>query len=366
MREWIAIISRIIIAGVFIFSGFVKCVDPSGFAIKLEEYFVAMNIDFMIPFALVLSVLACGAEMLVGIMLLLNLKIKLAIWMSVALMVFFTPLTLWLAVTNKVTDCGCFGDAIVLTNWETFLKNVVIDVFIVILVLNRNRYKNRLKQRFQLIAAGGAALLVLGFELYNLTHLPVIDFMPYKIGASIPEGMVVPEGTPRDSFNVVLQYTKDGVVKDFDLNNYPHNDTTWKFVDSKSIPVRVTLPLIHDFFIFTAEGDDMTDLILSDPGYSLLVIFHSLKKATLVNLEEINRLVEQAITKGYHVYGVTSSVPEEFEAFMEKAKATYPMYNMDDTTLKTMIRSNPGLMLIKGGVIQGKWHHRRLKNLKEI
>jgi hypothetical protein len=178
--------------------------------------------------------------------------------------------------------------------------------------------------------------------------------------------MVVPEGTPRDSFHVVLEYSKNGEVHEFDLDNYPHDDTTWKFVDTKSYPVRVTLPAIHDFFIFTPDGEEVTDIILSDPGYSLLVVFHSLKKASLKNIDQVNRLVEQAISNGYKVYGLTSTVPEEFEAFKEKAKASYPMYNMDDTTLKTMIRSNPGLMLIRGGTILGKWHHKRLKKLDKI
>jgi hypothetical protein len=190
--------------------------------------------------------------------------------------------------------------------------------------------------------------------------------MPFKIGSSIPDKMVVPPGTPKDSFNVVLEYKKDGVVKEFTLQNYPANDSTWEYVDTKSEPVRVTLPLIHDFIITTPDGQDVTDVILADPGYSLLVIYQSFKKANLKNIGEINRLANHAFSKGYKVYGLTASVPEEFEAFKEKAKASYPMYNMDETTLKTMIRANPGVMLIKGGIIMGKWNHKQLKKLKDI
>jgi hypothetical protein len=165
---------------------------------------------------------------------------------------------------------------------------------------------------------------------------------------------------------VVLEYSKNGKVQKFNLDNYPKNDTTWKFVDSKSEPIRVTVPLIHDFIISTPEGQDVTDMILNDPGYSLLVIFQSFKKANLDHTAEINSLVNRAISKGYRVYGLTASVPEEFEAFKEKVKASYPMYNMDETTLKTMIRSNPGIMLIKGGTVMGKWHHKQVGKIKNI
>lgn len=367
MKETIKIISKIIVAVVFIFSGFVKCVDPTGFAIKLEEYLVVFGMDFLIPLSLTLSILMCGAEMVVGFMLLLNLKIKWAIWIGVALMIFYTPLTLWLAITNKVTDCGCFGDAVVLTNWQTFLKNVVLDVFVVVLFMNRDHFKNFFKVKFQIPDAVGLVILVFGFEFYNLNHLPVIDFMPYKIGASIPAGMVVPPGAQKDSFNVILTYKKNGKVRDFNQNNYPQNDTSWKFVDSKSDLIKkgYSVP-IRDFNIITPDGQDVTDLILTDTNYVLLILFQTLKNTSLNNIKEINRLVEQAISKGYKVYGLTSSSPEEFESFKEKAKATYPLYNMDGVTLKTMIRSNPGVMLLKGGTIIGKWHHKQLNKLKNI
>ena len=360
--------SRLLVALLFIFSGFVKCVDPTGFAIKMEEYLLAFGMDFLTPLSLTFSILMCGAEMLVGFMLLVNIKIKWAIWATVALMVFYTPLTLWLAISNKVTDCGCFGDAVKLTNWQTFLKNVVIDLFTVILLLNRNQYRNRLKSLYQWVSAAALALLCFGFEFYNLTHLPVIDFMPYKIGVNIPKSMIIPDGAPQDVYKPpVLIYSKNGKTQKFTMENYPKNDTTWKFVDSKiELESKGYVPPIHDFIINTPDGQDVTGSILADEGKSLLILSNSLKKANLSNLADINRLVELAISKGYRVYGLTASLPEEVEAFKDKARATYPFYNMDETTLKTMIRSNPGVMLIRGGTILGKWHHRQLKKLKDI
>ena len=275
MQKTIKVVSRIIVAAVFIFSGFVKCVDPTGFAIKMEEYFVAFGLDFLTPFSMVLSILMCGAEMLVGIMLLLNLKIRWAIWITVALMVFYTPLTLWLAISNKVNDCGCFGDAIVLTNWQTFLKNAVLDILVAIIFIYRNRYRNRLKPKIQIIAAAGFAVLVAAFEFYNLNHLPVIDFMPYKIGANIPAGMTVPKDAPREIWDIQFYYEKNGEQKKFTMNNLP--DSTWKFVSRKSrlIQKGAEAPM-HDFRISTPDNADVTDQILSDPGYVYLLVISSL------------------------------------------------------------------------------------------
>ncbi|MFA6125736.1 MAG: BT_3928 family protein [Bacteroidales bacterium] len=367
MKVTLKIVSRLIIAVVFIFSGFVKCVDPTGFAIKMEEYLAAFGMDFLSPLSMTMSILMCAAEFLVGVMILFNLKIKWAIWLAVALMVFFTPLTLWLAITNKVTDCGCFGDAIVLTNFQTFLKNVFLDLFLVILFINRNRYKYLVKPMLQTAGVAGFAVLILGFEFYNLSHLPVIDFMPYKIGANIPSGMVVPAGAPTDEYKTTLFYEKNGETREFSLDNYPKDDPTWKWKDTKSDLInKGYVPPIHDFNIQTPDGQDVTDMILSDSGYSLLLVYESLKKASLKNIGEINRLADLAISKGYKVYGLTSSVPEEIEVFKEKAKATYPIYMLDGTTLKTMIRSNPGLILIKGGTVKGKWHHKQAKHVKDF
>lgn len=367
MKATLNLISKLIIGALFIFSGFVKCVDPTGTAIKMEEYLLVFGMDFLIPYTLGFSILMCGAELLVGIMILLNLKIRLAIWIAAALMAFYTPLTLWLAISNKVTDCGCFGDALVLTNWQTFLKNLVVDVFIVILIIYRNLNKDWYKPVIQTVAAAGFTLMIAGFEFYNLSHLPVIDFMPYKIGANIPQSMIIPEGAPLDVYETELYYEKAGKVKKFTMENYPKDDPSWKWVDTKSTLVKKGyVAPIHDFSILSPDNQDVTDLILSDSGYSLLVIFHSLKTANLKNISEINKVVDRSISKGYKVYGLTSSVPEEFEIFREQARATYPIYMMDGTTLKTMVRSNPGLLLIRGGTIMGKWHHKQVGKIKDI
>ncbi len=356
-------ISRYLVAVVFIFSGFVKCVDPTGTAIKMEEYFVVFGTDFLIPLSMTFSILMCGAELLVGLLLLFNTRIVWAIWGSVALMAFYTPVTLWLAVTNKITDCGCFGDAITLNNLQTFIKNIIIDVFIVILVIERKRFPARTPVKRQWLATLAMAVLVFGFEFYNLINLPVIDFMPYKTGTNIPASMIIPEGAPQEIRKFVFYYEKDGVRKGFNMDNLP--DSTWKFVDRKEgkLIQKGYVPPIHDFMVTTPDNMDVTEAVLANPGKTYLLVIDGINKSNLRNYNQVNRVAEQAIAKGHDFIAVTSSLPEEYEKFKQDVKATYPIYMMDGTTIKTMIRSNPGMILIQNGTILGKWHHRQFKSI---
>ncbi len=356
-------ISRYLVAVVFIFSGFVKCVDPTGTAIKMEEYFVVFGISFLIPLSMTFSILMCGVELLVGLLLLFNIRIVWGIWGALALMVFYTPLTLWLAITNKVTDCGCFGDAIILNNAQTFIKNVVIDLFIIVLVIERKHFPAGITRMKQWIAALAMTALVFGFEFYNLMNLPLIDFMPYKVGTNIPASMIIPEGAPQEIRKFVFYYEKDGVRKGFDMNSLP--DSTWSFVDRKEgkLIQKGYVPPIHDFMITTPDNMDLTSEILANSGKTYLLIIGGMNKSNTTNFDEVNRIAEQAIAQGHDFIAVTSSLPEEYEQFRQKVKATYPIYMMDGTTIKTMIRSNPGIMLIKNGTILGKWHHRKFKRI---
>jgi hypothetical protein len=313
---------------------------------------------------MVFSVLMCGLELLVGLMILLNIRMVWGIWVAVALMVFYTPLTLWLAITNKVTDCGCFGDAIKLNNVETFLKNVFVDVLLVILVLGRKKLPSgsSAKMQYGLLALSTAA--VFGFEAYNLLRLPVIDFMPYKVGTNIPQSMIIPEGAPQEQREYLFIYEKDGVQKKFTMNDLP--DSTWTFVDRKEgkLIQKGYVPPIHDFMITTYEGYDLTDEILNSQGKTYLLTIGSLKGVNPSRFSEVNRIAEEAIAKGYKLIAVSSSLPEEYEQFKLKTRATYPIYLMDGTTIKTMIRSNPGLMVLQAGTILDKWHHSEFKKIK--
>jgi uncharacterized membrane protein YphA (DoxX/SURF4 family) len=365
MKKFFAPFCRYLVAVVFIFSGFVKCVDPTGTAIKMEEYFNAFGMDFMVPFSMALSIGMCGVELLVGLIILCNLKLSMGVWGALALMVFYTPLTLWLAITDKVSDCGCFGDAITLTNWQTFIKNIILDVFVVYLFIVRKKFRKAYKPKVQTAGVITFAVLVFAFEFYNLAFLPLIDFMPYKTGNNIPAGMTVPEGAPQPKFKNIFYYEKDGKTRKFTTENLP--DSTWTFVDRKDRTIRKGyVPPIHDFVITSTDNIDITNTVLEDPGYTYLLIVPGFEKTNRKSFEKVNRIAESALSQGHRFLAVTSALPEEYERFKEQVKASYPFYMMDEITLKTMIRSNPGLMLIKNGTIIGKWHFRQFGKVPDV
>ena len=350
-------ISRLIVGLVFSFSGFVKCIDPLGTAYKFEDYFIAFGLDSLVWITLPAAVLMCAVELGIGLMLLLNIKTNWAAWMSFIFMAGFTPLTLYLAIKNPVSDCGCFGDALILTNWQTFYKNIIIDVFVVILFIKRNRFSEWTGKKLSPYASLGLFLLAVGFEIFSLTRLPVIDFRPYKIGVNIPEAMIIPDDAPQPVWETTLIYRKDGVTKRFTIDNYPQEG--WEFVDSENILLEEGYePPIHDFSI-QVEGEDFTDEILADDNYVFLLISHDLEKASRKNQEHINLLAGRLMNSGFRFICMTSSVPQ-IEEFKLETGAPYIFGFSDQTMLKTILRSNPGLMMIKNGTIINKWHHRHL------
>jgi hypothetical protein len=347
----IRLISRIIIGLVFIFSGFIKAIDPLGSAYKFSDYFQAFHLDFLKVLSLPLAILLCSAEFITGASVLTGIRQRIGITGALLLMIFFTPLTFILALTNPVSDCGCFGDAIHLTNWQTFGKNIVLLIFVLILFTGRKSVKSLFKPLFEWLAVILISILFIFFSLYNLKYLPVIDFLPYKTGTNIPEKMKRPEGAPTDQYLTTFIYEKDGTQKEFTLNNYPANDTSWKFVEQKSILVKKGYePPIHDFSIVTLQNEDITDLILRDSDYTVLMVSKKLKEANAGNLSDGFKLGRSCMAEGINFYILTASGSDEVKIFENGLK----FCNTDETTLKTMIRSNPGYLFIKDGKIIGK------------
>jgi Methylamine utilisation protein MauE len=345
-------ISRIIVGLVFIFSGTVKAVDPLGSAYKFTDYFTAFNLEFLKFAALPLGILLCTAEFISGFSVLSGYRIRSGIWGVLILMIIFTPLTLILALTNPVSDCGCFGDAIHLTNWQTFGKNVILLALVIILFTGRDQVKQILNPIHEWTIITAVTILFVGFSLLNLRHLPLFDFLPYKKGVNIAESMKIPEGKPADEYKTTFIYEKDGISKEFTLENYPANDSSWKFVDQKSVLVKKGYaPPIHDFMITAPDGHDITGKILSDTGYVFLMISKKLEEANPKDLG-----------KGLSIGKICSS--QNIEFFMITASSTKEARRLpnslipctaDETTLKTMIRSNPGYILLRNGTILGKW-----------
>ncbi len=346
------LISRIIIGLLFMFSGFVKAVDPLGSAYKFNDYFQAFHLEILKPFSLVLAIMLFTAEFISGFSVLSGYFQKKGIWGVMILMLIFTPLTLILAITNPVTDCGCFGDAIHLTNWQTFGKNIFLMIPAVILFTGRNQVRRIRTVKMESLIILIVTLLFIIFSLLNLRYLQLFDFLPYKTGVNIPESMLIPEGKAADEYLTTFIYEKEGVRKEFTLENYPANDSTWIFVDQKSKLIKKGfMPPIHDFSITTIEGEDLTDWILANRGYTILMVSTKLKKADKKDLDKGFELGLWCKEKGMSFYVVTASGTDEVKGYSNGLT----ICTADETTLKTIVRSNPGYMLLKEGSIYGKW-----------
>lgn len=345
-------VSRIIIGLVFIFSGVVKAIDPLGSAYKFHDYFQAFNLGFLNNLSLPLAILLCTAEFISGFSVLTGFRQKTGMWVVLILLAIFTPLTFILALTNPVSDCGCFGDAIHLTNWQTFGKNIVLVLFLIALFTGKNQIRNIFSKITEWVIILSVSILFIGFSLVNLRYLPMIDFLPYKTGVKIADKMIIPEGAAPDLYSTTFIYEKDGVRKDFKINNYPADDSTWKFIDQKSVLIKEGYkPPIHDFSISSLNGDDLTQRVLSYQGYSVLMISKKLSEAGQKSLAKGFKIGKFCIANGIDFYILTSSGKDEIRSYDNGLI----FCSTDETTLKTMIRADPGFILLKNGTISGKW-----------
>ena len=361
-------ICRLILSLTFIISGFVKAVDPLGTQYKINDYLEAMHLTALLPdyLTLSMSVLLSACEYTIGIMLLFAAHRRVVSKLILLIMVIMTPITLWLALFNPISNCGCFGDAIELTNWQTFFKNVVLLVAAVI-VWRKPDYMHRfVSQSNQWIVLNYTIIFVLFISGYCLYKLPLFDFRPYHIGADIKKGMDIPKGAKKPVFETTFVLEKNGVRKEFSLDNYP--DSTWTFIDSKTVEKeKGYVPPIHDFSIQrVSDGEDITHLILDDKGYTFLLISPHLEQADDSNIDLINQIYDYSKYNGYGFFCLTASAEKAINRWNDISGAEYSYCNTDETTLKTIIRSNPGLVLLKNGVVIRKWSHNDLPDEYEL
>ena len=357
-------LSRTLLALTFIFSGFVKAIDPLGSQYKIAEYLEAAQLSAYIPdwAQLILSVGLSAIEFTLGVMLLLAIRRRLASKLSLIMMVVMTLVTLWLTVSNPIQDCGCFGDAIHLTNTQTFIKNLILLTAAIILAcwpLYQVRFVSKTNQW---IAFYFTIVFIVTASTLSLYHLPIFDFRPYYIGQNIKKGMEIPKGAKLTTYKTTFICEKNGVTKEFTENDYPYNDSTWVFKDThQEILEKGYEPPIHDFSITDEKtGEDLTDSILTKNGYTFLLIAPVLERADDSNFGEIDAIYEYAKENGYGFYGLTASTDKAVKHWRDITGAEYPFYTTDGTTLKTIIRSNPGLVLLYKGTIINKWSHNDL------
>jgi len=360
---------RLVLTLTFIFSGFVKAVDPLGTQYKIDDYLTAMGLGGVLPelVTLLMSVALAATEFCLGIFLLFAIRRRLTSRLVLAMMLVMTPLTLWLAIANPVSDCGCFGDAVVLTNWQTLWKNVVLLACAVVVAwrpLDMFRFVSRSNQW---IVVNYSALFILAVAVWSLYDLPQFDFRPYHIGANLRGDT---DATPQDSdmqHDYVFIYEKDGQQREFDIDSLP--DSTWTFVDRRELGT-ATVAEYHDLTIDllpegtdSDQGEDITTEVLNDTSYTFLLIAPRIEKADDARLDLINELYEYSLDHGYRFYCLTASDAQGRQRWRDMTGAEYPFCFSDETTLKTVIRSNPGLLLLKDGRVMGKWSHNRMPQI---
>jgi len=353
--------SRFLFGFVFVFSGFVKAVDPLGSTYKLQDYFSAFGGIFynFSEHALALAIGLSTLELIIGLNLIFAVQIRRTAFLALAFMLVMTPLTLYIAISNPVSDCGCFGEALKITNWETFWKNIVLLALDFAIIRT-----SRPRQAFFMLRVEWAAMLIFiatGVEIsvYAYRHLPQIDFMPYKKGVNITESMSIPENAAQDEYETTFIYEKAGVQKEFTLENYPKGDSTWVFVDQKTTLVKEGYkPPIHDFRIYNFNGEDIVPELLAYNGYTYLLIMYDLNKTSTEGVQKAEVLYNKFKNSPVKFYAVTASADEDIFAFVNKTLVSFPFYKADPIMLKTIIRANPGLILLKNGTIEGKWNWR--------
>lgn len=351
-------ISRIILGALFIFSGFSKCIDPTGGAIKVEDYFVAWGLaDAPWWLCMALSLIQNVVEFTAGFMLFCGAFISVSSFVALAFMIFFTPLTLYIALANPVSDCGCFGDALKITNWQTFGKNVFFLAIAILVFQWRKIDVTRDKRWKQMAMTVMGVLIALLVSIKGVTDEPIVDFRPYAVGTDIKASMTIPDGAPLTEYKTTFILEKDGVTREFDENNYPYDDSTWVYKDSHSEVVKEGyVPPITDFTFTTADGEEMTDMLLNSCAPIFLAISPKLENAAEADLAKLGHQCELARKNGYEFFVATSSSNATLDKAMESAGTNLDFLFADETMLKTIARSNPALIILQNGVIVAKYN----------
>lgn len=342
-------VCRLLVGALFIFSSFTKGVDPLGTKYKMLDYFAAYNIQWLNEAAMVLAVLMILAEFLIGICLFTNVCPKIATIGGALFMLMFTGVTLFDALYDMVPDCGCFGAAVKMTNWQTFYKNLVIDAVLLPLVLSLKSLKCGLKPRIQFLIGLVYAVLFTGFELYNYRHLPVVDFMNWKVGRQMNQS-----SEQEQQIYLTFKNKETGKTQEYLSPDYPWNDSVWmsqwEFVDQRVEGGNSYI----GFSALDQDGDDVTEVILNTPNL-LMFTSHDLSKVTEEEWTKIKEITEKAVQKGYEVVWTVAETPEALEAYQEKHPFMYEVYYGDELEIKTIVRYNPGLIWLDNGLVKDKW-----------
>ncbi|SFC51223.1 DoxX protein [Parapedobacter composti] len=368
--------ARIFTGLLFVFSGLIKANDPTGFGYKLEEYFHVFHLTFLNDYAVPIAVVICGLEILLGALLLLGFWSRAVAWGLLLLILFFTFLTFYSAFFEVVTSCGCFGDAIPLTPWQSFGKDLILLVFILVIFVNKHRIKPITSDGYtQAIVSVALIVVSLGVGIYTVNYLPFIDFLPYRKGADLPTLMTLPEGAEGDQYEIIytLRHKTSNEEKKVSDKVYLAEeiwkDENWEIIgdpETKLVKKGYQIP-IPDLLITDANGEDFTRQVIANPYYNLVVVAWDLNKTNLKALDTINTLVRKA-AEAYNMRAVllTSSSNQDAQRISDEHRLLTEIFFADAVPLKSMVRANPGVLLLRNGVVIDKWHYNTLPDFAQL
>ena len=353
-------ITRFIVGTLFIFSGLIKANDPTGLSYKMQEFFEVWGVPQFNTWTMALSVLMIAFEIIAGVAVLLGWRFRLFSWLLLLLIVFFTFLTGYAVLSGKIHECGCLGDCIKLTAEMSFYKDLVLLVLILFLFWKRSTVTSLFPPRASLAILAITTILSFWFQFHTLKHLPVLDCLAYKEGNNLPQLMKIPPGSLPDSTVINFVYDHQGKEVEFDADHFPADFTdsayTFKKRYDKLVRKGNAEPPVKDFIILTPSGNDTTQALLAEPGYSLMLFGQQLyPHADLQDwgkkLKDISRRAKE---KGIPLYIISSRTEEAAEA-MKQSGVDVPIYKGDAVAIKTAARANPVIFLLKAGTVMGKW-----------
>ena len=366
---------RIFVGLLFIFSGLIKINDPLGFSYKLEEYFDVFHLSFLSSFALSMAIILCSLEIILGFALLIGVRAKSVAWGLLLLIIFFAFLTFYSAYFKVVQTCGCFGDAIPLTPWQSFSKDLVLLLLIIVIFINRKTIEPVFDKKTGDNLLIGSAVVALGIGLYTYNFMPVIDFLPYKVGANIPDEMKIPPGAKPDEYEITynLKNKKTGETKVMTDKEYLSSniwkDSSWEVVGTpeNKLIKKGYEPPIKDLSIQDAQGNNYTNELLSNPYNSFIVVAYDLNHTNVEAIGKLNAMAANLIRDfNTRTIMLTSNSAKDAEAFAKKNHLVMEIFYADEVPLKSMVRANPGVLLMKNGVILNKWHYHSVPKYEDL
>ena len=363
----LTVLMRLVVGGVFIFSGFTKGVDPWGTGYKITDYLTALGMGQWLPAAFFIAVALAALEFMLGIAIALGAYRRSAPIVALALLLVLTPLTLWLAVTGAVPDCGCFGDALHLSNWATFFKNLLLLLGIIYLLMFNKSLPGVYGPAVQWIVMALSFAFVMAVAYYGYFQQPLIDYRPYPVGTRLVSSEIDDDEKASDD-EFIFIYSKDGKEEQFTIDNIPDEDDGWEYVtrfhaNRPQGKVIIQKPAGGGIAILDEEGNNIAIDVLTEQRNTLLLLMPDLPQVGLVNSYAINEFYDAATVADVNFVGLTPAAEEEIERWKDISMASYPIYNMDDSELKMVARGNPALVYLQDGVIIWK---RTLSSLSSV